>query len=75
MMLEKWRDPANQQDVFQIKIRDSDYVLAELQPFDRLLIKECEKSQLVSDKLLALETIIRRMEEGLELQKKKEEKK
>lgn len=35
-----------------------------LDHFDRLLIKECDQSNSIADKLLALETITRRIEQS-----------
>jgi hypothetical protein len=51
--------------VYTLRITNDELVRARLQPFDRLLIADCEgKDSTISDKLLALETIARRIEEG-----------
>lgn len=50
---------------FRLKIFPLDLRRMErLDELDRLLLKECEKSEKCSDKLLALETIVRRIEQG-----------
>ena len=50
--------------VFTLRIRSRELVAIELQPFDRLLLADCDRSDKVSDKLLALETVARRIEEA-----------
>ena len=50
--------------VVQLKLDASDLVMAKLTPHDRMLLSECENSSAISDKLLALETIARRVEEA-----------
>ena len=52
----------NQQTIYKLNISDAEFVRAHFDNFDRLLIDECEISDRVSDKLLALETITRRIE-------------
>lgn len=49
---------------YTLKVRGDELVTATLFPFDRRLIAECEASDKISDKLLALETIVRRVEES-----------
>jgi hypothetical protein len=49
---------------YTIKVQMGELVRANLSRFDRALIAECEASGKVSDKLLALETIARRIEES-----------
>lgn len=48
----------------RLEIACGEYVRASLDHFDRLLIRDCEGSEKVSDHLLALETIVRRIEES-----------
>lgn len=50
--------------IFTLMITASERVAARLDDWDRRLIAECEKSSSISDKLLALETIVRRIEEA-----------
>lgn len=49
---------------YNLTVPDGDLAKMKLHDFDRLLLVECEKSKKVSDKLLALETIVRRIEES-----------
>jgi len=49
--------------IYNLEITDDDLRLVNLLKVDELLIEECEKSEKISDKLLALETIARRIEE------------
>ena len=55
-----------------LEIDRSDYADFFPTEFDDLLIQECNASEKISDKLLALETIVRRIEEHHN--KKKEQK-
>lgn len=50
--------------VAQLEIDATDVLEAALDPTDRALLRECEHSSSISDKLLALETIARRVEEA-----------
>lgn len=51
--------------IVRLEIDGHDYAhAANLTHFDHLLIAECERSDKASDKLLALETIVRRIEEA-----------
>ena len=50
--------------VYKLTISNRDMMVVGFQPFDRLLLTECEESSKISDKLLALETIARRIEES-----------
>lgn len=56
------KDVKNQQTIYKLGISDAEFVRAVFYGFDRLFIDECEQSDRVSDKLLALETITRRIE-------------
>ena len=48
-----------------VEIEGGEYMtMARLDGFDRRLLEECEDSDSVADKLLALELIARRIEEG-----------
>ena len=55
-------DIENRQTIYNLSVSDAEFIRAYLDNFDRLLIDECEKSDKISDKLLALETITRRIE-------------
>lgn len=46
-----------------LEIEAGDMLNVELSQTDRALLRECEQSGSISDKLLALETITRRIEE------------
>jgi hypothetical protein len=56
-------DPTNLTNTVTIEINDLEMVLLKLDRFDRLLLDECNKSNKISDKLLALECMARRIEE------------
>lgn len=56
-------DIANDERIYTLRIRMGEMVCAPLNRFDKLLLADCEGSNKVSDKLLALETIARRIEE------------
>ena len=51
-----------QETIYTLVIPHESYTKARLYPHDRLLIGECEGSNRISDKLLALEMIARRIE-------------
>ena len=57
------RDEFHDKIVMHLEIEGGEYVRANLTPFDRLLVRDCEGSAKASDHLLALETIVRRIEE------------
>lgn len=50
----------------RLAIEENEIARAQFNRFDELLISECEKSEKVSDKLLALETIVRKIEQANE---------
>jgi hypothetical protein len=53
--------------VYRLSINRNDFILSRCyDPMDLLLLQECEQSNKVSDKLLALEMIARHIEEGYE---------
>ncbi len=47
-----------------IEFDSLDFLGIKLDDFDRALLDECNKSDKISDKLLALETLARRIEEA-----------
>lgn len=47
---------------FHLKIYPLDMMKVQLDSFDRLLLKDCGASESCADKLLALETLVRRIE-------------
>jgi len=63
MKLETWRDPATNDYHVMLKLDCFEIRCAKLTDFDRALFRECEESSSVADKLLALETMARRIEE------------
>jgi hypothetical protein len=66
MYLEIYVDPANRTYNFRGQINQDDFDNLELDNFDKLVIQDCmrEDSRSISDKLLALELICRRIEEN-----------
>jgi hypothetical protein len=62
--IEKSRDPENRKTQIDIKLTytDSEFIKLPMSKLDRLLYRECEGSQKASDKLLALENFVRRLE-------------
>lgn len=66
MKLEEWRDPATGDFHMMLKIDQLEIMCAKLTDFDRALFRECEESKSIADKLLALETMARRIEEQQE---------
>ncbi len=54
----------NGKQIFQLTILDDELVTLKLYPCDNLLLKKCELSNKISDKLLALERIAMRIEES-----------
>lgn len=65
MILSWTEDFESGERVYTLRIGSGEMVRANLRPFDRVLIADCEGSDKVSDKLLALETIARRVEEAV----------
>jgi len=63
MKAKLYRDLKTNEQVYEIRIDSLDLSCPLLDSWDRKLIKECDESTTLSDKLLALETIIRRNEE------------
>ena len=63
MIFEYWRHPATNNLTISLEIEGFELECAELKDFDRALFRECEKSNSIADKFLALETLVRRIEE------------
>lgn len=64
MKLERINHKDRDEVEFRLTITDLEMVKMKLHPFDRALIADCDSSDTISDKLLALETIARRIEEA-----------
>lgn len=64
MIFAMHEDAAQDKRTYTLTIQGGEWTRARLHAFDRLLIAECEASDKVSDKVLALETIARRIEES-----------
>ena len=65
MKLRNWRDPVTGDLHCEFTISETDQVkAASLDGFDFLLLRECESSDAISDKLLALELMARKIEQG-----------
>jgi len=58
------RDLTTNATHYYLVLEDADVAWAPLDQFDRMLIKECEGSKSIADKLLALECIARKIEEA-----------
>ncbi len=63
MKFEQHRHPATNDLHISLVVESFELVCPQFTDFDRALFRECEKSNSVADKLLALETIARRIEE------------
>ena len=63
MKWREWKEPDGTQKVC-IEITLTDQLRAKLQNWDHLLLRECEKSTSIADKVLGLEMITRRIEES-----------
>ena len=58
-------DPLTRDRIITVVLREEDFVVNNLfDEFDRLLLEECGKSNSVADKILALETVVRRYEQS-----------
>lgn len=73
MRLNFVRDDKYGEQIYTLRILDEERVRMRLHESDHLLLKECEASNKVSDKLLALETIARRIEEVTPLTPRQQE--
>jgi len=66
MNLRIWKDENNNETQCLVTIKDCELVQASLDQIDRKLLKECEISSKVSDGLLALEMLTRKIEKANE---------
>lgn len=64
MKWQLYRDECRDVIGMRLEIDGSEYMRASLTSFDHALIQDCETSDKLSDRLLALETIVRRIEES-----------
>ena len=63
MKLTEYTDTETGDSVFEVKITEFDMlVVPKLDEFDRRLLLECNKSDRISDKLMAVMTIARKIE-------------
>lgn len=63
MKLTEYTDKETGDSVFEVRITEFDMlVVPKLDEFDRRLLLECNKSDKISDKLLAFHTIARKIE-------------
>ena len=60
--------------IYTITISHAEFMRGTIYQFDRALIAECEASNKISDKILALETIVRRAEASYEASSAEEKK-
>ncbi len=63
MKLEVTQDIANNEQIYTLTIPYFEWMKARIYPQDKLLFDECDKSDKLSDKILGLETLVRRIEE------------
>jgi hypothetical protein len=63
MKFQKARELTTNATVYCLRIEDTDLLLAPLDQFDMMLLRECGDSTSIADQLLALETIARRIEQ------------
>lgn len=61
-----YRDIKTDERVLELRINSMDLSCPLLTSWDRCLLQECEESDSLADKLLALETIVRRNEQHRE---------
>ena len=64
MKLTESRSDETGENVYEVRISDSDVVIAKLSMGDYCIIDKCSKSDLVSDRLLLLHTVVRAIERG-----------
>lgn len=57
-------EPLTRDRIITVVLKEEDFVNNLFDKLDRLLLEECEKSNSVADKILALETIVRRYEQS-----------
>lgn len=70
MNLKKYYNIEKDSTHFHLTITSEDLLFMKLDEFDRDLLDECMESNKISDILLGLETIVRRIEESNEHNKK-----
>lgn len=66
MILTDYIDSVTNIETFILKIDKQEVIKANLQGIDFALLRECGESIKISDKLLGLETLVRRIEESQE---------
>ena len=66
MKLERHNDICKDKIIWSFSYNSLELVLIRLNKWDKLLIKECERSDSIADKLLALECIARKIEKANE---------
>lgn len=64
MILTHWENPNTGNIEYKLAIEPNNIICAKFTKFDYWLFEDCESSDKISDKLLALETLARRIEEG-----------
>ena len=64
MKFEVTQDLGSLEQRYLITISYNEWVEAKFHSMDKTLFEECDKSEKVSDKLLGLETLVRRIEES-----------
>jgi hypothetical protein len=64
MKLVMFSDPQTFENVYVLRVPQSEMAGVRLEGFDRMLIDECNKSESVADTLLGLELIARKIEAG-----------
>ena len=64
MELTQYRETMTNDIVIILRVSDIDFLKTKFYEHDYLLFRECEKSNLISDKLLALGTLTSRIEAG-----------
>jgi hypothetical protein len=72
MKLTQQRELITNATIYVLRIEDLDLVLAPLDSFDLMLLRECSDSASIADKLLALECIARRIEQAQPVRKREQ---
>mgnify|MGYP001593901464 CR=1 FL=1 len=63
MKLNIYRNDRNMEEVLELRLSQKDLIFLNLDAFDRALLEECGSSDKASDKLLAAERIVFRLEQ------------
>jgi len=63
--------PLTKDRVFTIVLSERDFITNELDSLGTLLLEECDKSDKISDKLLALQVVVNSIEKKYKLLKEK----